>query len=388
VPLAIAHAEQAHITDVDGRTYVDYSLGYGPLILGHSPQPVLDAVRRELALGLRVGGITRGEALLAERIADLVPGAAMSSFLSTGTEACQLALRLARAATGRMGIVKFRCHYHGWSDMIHVATDPASDGPSTGGQDPDALRHVQILDWGDADALEALAPRDIAGVIMEPAAVNAGCFEPPPGFLARVRAWTARHGIVLIFDEVITGFRLGLGGAQERYGVRPDLTVLGKALGAGFPISAVCGSTDLFAPIVSGAVSQRGTYNGNPISVAAAVACLDHLAAHAAVIYPRMEQQAIALAAHVRETARRCGAAVTANRAGPCVQLFAGAGPITTLADLARVDKDRTLDLTSALVLRGVAPLPRGMMYLSAVHSDADIAATLQALTGAIEAIA
>lgn len=388
VPLAIARAEGAHITDLDGRTYVDYSLGYGPLILGHSPQPVLDAVRRELALGLRVGGITQLEAELAERIASLVPGAAMSSFLSTGTEACQLALRLARAVTGRMTVVKFRCHYHGWSDMIHLATEPASDGPSTGGQDPDALRHVTVLDWGDAGALEALPARDIAAVIMEPAAVNAGCFEPPPGFLARVREWTRRQGVVLIFDEVITGFRLGLGGAQERYGVRPDLTVLGKALGAGFPIASVSGSADLLAPIVSGAVSQRGTYNGNPMSVAAAVACLDHLAANAADIYPRMERQAIEIAAHVRETARRARVDVTANRTGPCVQLFAGAASIDSLAELARVDKDRTLDLTSALVLRGVAPLPRGMMYLSAVHSDADVAGTLQALTGAIEALA
>jgi glutamate-1-semialdehyde 2,1-aminomutase len=383
VPIVLAHAEGAHVIDVDGRTYVDYAMGYGPLILGHSPAPVLDAVRRELSLGLRVGSVTRMEAELAERIARLVPGAAMSSFVSTGTEACQLALRLARAVTARMSVIKFRCHYHGWSDAIHVATDPEHDGASTGGQDPDALRNVIVLDWGDAAALSTVTAGEVAAVIMEPAAINAGCFEPPPGFLQQVREWTARHGIVLIFDEVITGFRLGLGGAQQRYGVAPDVTVLGKALGAGLPIGAVSGSADMLEPIVAGTVSQRGTYNGNPLSVAAAVACLDFLAGHADEIYPRMEAYATSIAEHVR----RLGAAVAANRVGPCVQLFAGAKSVPLLSDLARVDKEQTLRLTGSLVERGIAPLPRGMMYLSAAHTDDDIALTVHALSDAIAAI-
>jgi len=384
VPLVIATAEGAHVTDLDGNRYVDYAMGYGPLLLGHSPAVVVAALHREIDRGLRVGGVTAMEADLAERIAALYPGSAMSSFLSTGTEACQLALRLARAVTGRMTVVKFRCHYHGWSDAIHLATEPARDGPSTGGQDPDALRNVVVLDWGDAGALDALASADIAAVIMEPAAINAGCFAPPPQFLQHVRDWTQRHGVVLIFDEVITGFRLALGGAQQKYGVRPDLTVLGKALGAGLPIGAVSGSREMLEPIVSGAVSQRGTYNGHPLSVAAAVACLDYLAADAHTIYPRMEAQAVAIASCVRDAAARSGAEVTANRLGPCVQLFAGATGVPTLADLASVDKERTLRLTGALVTRGVAALPRGMMYLSAAHSDDDIAVTLDALRGAI----
>ena len=384
VPLVLASAEGARITDVDGRTYVDYSMGYGPLILGHNPASVLEAVRRELSLGLRVGSVTHLEAALAERIARLYPGAAMSSFLSTGTEACQVALRLARAVTGRNVVVKFRCHYHGWSDAIHAATDPAIDGASTGGQDPESLRNVVVLDWGDLEGLAALPAESVAAVIMEPAAINAGCFEPPPGFLAGARELTARRGIVLIFDEVITGFRLGLGGAQERYGIRPDLVVLGKALGAGLPIAAVSGSADMLDPIVSGEVSQRGTYNGNPLSVAAAVACLDYLAAHAADVYPRMERHATSIAEHVRKTAAQLGADVTANQVGPCVQLFAGTRSVAALADLAAVDKEATLDLTGALVERGVVPLPRGMMYLSAAHTDDEIGVTLDALTDAI----
>ena len=384
VPLALTHSEDAHVTDVDGRTYIDYALGYGPLILGHSPAVVLDAVRRELARGLRTGSVTPLEAELAERLARLVPGAAMSSFLSTGTEATQVALRLARAVTGRMIVVKFRCHYHGWSDAIHLATEASSDGPSTGGQDPDVLRHVAVLDWGDVAGLDGLPAHDVAAVIMEPAAINAGCFEPPAGFLERVREWTSRHGAVLIFDEVITGFRLGLGGAQARYGVRADLVVLGKALGAGFPISAVCGSADMLAPIISGAVSQRGTYNGNAVCLAAAVACLDYLEARAADVFPRMDRYAKTIADHVLAEAASRNAQVTANRIGPCVQLFAGTQSVRSLAELGRVDKARTLELTGALVARGVAPLPRGMMYLSAAHTDDDIARTLQALASAI----
>ncbi|MFO1303938.1 MAG: aminotransferase class III-fold pyridoxal phosphate-dependent enzyme [Burkholderiales bacterium] len=384
VPLAIARAEGAHVTDVDGNTYVDYALGYGPLILGHNPAPVLDAVRHALALGLRVGGITTGEADLAERIAWMMPSCTMSSFVSTGTEAVQLALRLARAVTGRLTIVKFRSHYHGWSDTIHVATDPVVDGPATGGQDPDALRHVIVLDWGSLEALCALDPREVAGVIMEPAAINAGCFEPDARFLRGVREWTRGNGAVLIFDEVITGFRLAAGGAQARYGIEADLTVLGKALGAGMPISAVSGSAATMAPLVEGSVSQRGTFNGHPLSVAAANACLAHLAQHADDLYPRMEGYARAIAEHVRDTARRNGVAVTANQAGPCVQLFAGTPAVPSIGDLRTVDRERTLDLTGALAARGVTALPRGMMYLSAAHTDADVDATLVALTGAI----
>lgn len=388
VPLVIAHARGAHITDVDGNEYIDYSLGYGPLLLGHDPAPVLAAVQRELARGLRTGGITPGEADLAGRIARVMPACEMSAFVSSGTEAVQLALRLARAATKRLVVVKFRCHYHGWSDVIHAATDPSTDGPSTGGQDPDALRHVVILDWGDMAALEALDAATLAAVIMEPAAINAGCFAPPQGFLARVRDWTQRHGVILIFDEVITGFRLALGGAQARYGVAPDLTVLGKALGAGLPISAVSGRRACFAPLVSGAVSQRGTYNGFPLAVAAGVTCLDYLTEGADTIYPRLERYASTIAAQVKDVAARTGAPVTANQLGPCVQLFAGVTAVDTLHDLARVDKDRTLDLTSALVDRGVAPLPRGMMYLSTAHTDADIERTLIALATAISSLA
>jgi glutamate-1-semialdehyde 2,1-aminomutase len=388
VPIAVARGEGAHVTDVDGRTYIDYAMGYGPLLLGHSPQVVIDAVQREMALGLRVGSVTRAEVELGERIAQTVPSAELSAFLSTGTEACQLALRIARASTGRAQVVKFRSHYHGWSDAIHLATDIGRDGPSTAGQDPDALRHVSVLDWGDVDGLATLLQGDVAAVIMEPAAINAGCFAPPEGFLQRARELTAASGTVLIFDEVITGFRLALGGAQQRYGVTADLTVLGKALGAGLPISAVTGSAAMMAPLVKGGLSQRGTYNGNPLCTAAGVACLDYLAAHADDVYPRMDRYALAIATQVRDTARRVGAAVAANYVGPCVQLFAGTSDVPTLKALGTVDKEATLDLTALLLQHGVATLPRGIMYLSTAHTEDDLARTLAALDAAIEMFA
>jgi glutamate-1-semialdehyde 2,1-aminomutase len=388
VPLVLARAEAAHVTDVDGNSYIDYALGYGPLILGHSPQVVIDAVKREMAAGLRVGAVHRTEVELALRLARMVPGAEVSAFLSSGTEACEVALRVARALTGRMQVIKYRCHYHGWSDELHLAIEPGRDGPATGGQDPDALRHMSVLDWGDVDGLAELLRGNVAAVIMEPAAINAGCFAPPEGLLQRVRELTAASGAVLIFDEVITGFRLGLGGAQQRYGVTPDLTVLGKALGAGLPVSGITGSAAVMAPVISGLVNHRGTFNGNPLSTAAAVACLDYLSAHASECFPRMDRYALAIAEHVSRTARQVGVALTANCVGPCVQLFAGADAVPTLADLPRVNKERTLDFTALLLRHGIATLPRGVMYLSTAHTDEDIDVTLQALTAAIEAFA
>ena len=388
VALAIARAEGARVIDVDGNEYVDFALGYGPLVLGHTPQVVREAVDRAMALGLRGGSAHAAEVELAERIARHVPGAGMTAFLSTGTEACQLALRLARAKTGRLPVVKFRYHYHGWSDAIDVATAPGNDGPATGGQDPSALEHVVVLDWGDAEGLERALRSPVAGVIMEAAAINAGCFEPPSGFLERSQALTRAAGAVLIFDEVNTGFRLGLGGAQARYRVTPDLTVLGKALGAGLPISAVTGPAAMMQPMIDGTLTQRGTYNGNPLSTAAALACVDFLAEHAADVYPRMERHAAAIAERARDAARRLGVPVAVNRVGSCVQLYAGHTSIPTLADLARVSREGTLALTESLIRHGVAPLPRGLMYLSAAHTEADIGRTLAAIDAAFAACA
>lgn len=385
VPIVAARGQAAHVFDPDGNRFIDYALGYGPLILGHSPAEVLDALRAEMLKGLRTASVHEGEAELAELIAACVPSAEMTSFVSTGTEAIQLALRIARAATGRTRIVKFRANYHGWFDNVHVAGAIGQDGASTIGQDPQASASITLVDWGDADALDAVLDDRFAAVIVEPAAVNAGCFEPPKGFLARLRAATHRCGAVLIFDEVITGFRMALGGAQERYGVTPDLTVLGKALGAGLPISAVSGHAAVMAVLADGRLMHRGTFNGNPLSVAAAIACLQILREQGATLYPRMNAFTTRLCNHLNVEAARLGAAISARQAGPAMQIFAATTPILTLADTAKADKQAILAFTGAMLRHGVMTLPRGLCYMSAAHTEADIDATEAAITAALQ---
>jgi glutamate-1-semialdehyde 2,1-aminomutase len=388
VALTIERGEGAHVIDADGNRFIDYALGYGPLILGHNPRSVVAALRDELDRGLRTASVHRGEAELAELIAACVPSAERTSFVSTGTEAIQLALRVARAATGRVRIIKFRANYHGWFDGIHVGSTVGQDGPSALGQDPRAAESVTLLDWGDADAVEAVLDSSFAAVIVEPAAVNGGCFEPPVGFLARLRAATRRCGALLIFDEVITGFRLGLGGAQERYGVTPDLSVLGKALGAGLPISAVSGSRAAMDVLSSGRLMHRGTFNGNPLSCAAAIACLRVLQHEHDVLYPRMDGFAARLCGFLNGEAGRLGVPVSARQVGAAMQIFAASAPIETLRDTARVDREATLLFTGALLREGVQTLPRGLCYLSSAHSLADIEATEAAIAAAMEHMA
>jgi glutamate-1-semialdehyde 2,1-aminomutase len=384
-PIVVERADGAWITDADGNRYIDYALGYGPLILGHSPPAVMAAIRAELDRGLRIASLHRGEAVLADLIAQCVPSAELTAFVNTGTEAVQLALRIARAATGRVPIVKFRGNYHGWFDNVHVANSPGHDGAGTLGQDPHAADALTILDWGDADALERVLNARYAAVLLEPAAINPGCFAPPDGFLRRLREAASRHGAMLIFDEVITGFRLGLGGAQARYGVLPDLTVLGKALGGGLPIGAVSGTYAAMQPVATGALYQRGTFNGHPLAMAAGAACVQVLQAGQSEIYPRMEGFAAALANHVNAEAVRLGVVVCAQQVGPALQLFAGLHRLAGLNDLARVDREGVLVLTGALLCRGVQTIPRGLMYLSAAHGEAEIETTMRAITGALQ---
>jgi glutamate-1-semialdehyde 2,1-aminomutase len=384
VPLALERADGVHITDVDGNRYIDFALGYGPLILGHSPAPVIAAIQAELHKGLRTASVHPGEAELADLIAQCVPSAEQTNFVSSGTEAIQLALRIARAATGKVKVVKFRANYHGWFDNVHVANSLDNDGASTIGQDPQAADAVTLVDWGDAAALEAVLDSSFAAVILEPAAVNAGCFEPPAGFLERVRAATKRHGVVLIFDEVITGFRLALGGAQERYGVTPDLSVLGKALGAGLPISAVSGTRDVMAVLSEGKLMHRGTFNGNPVSVAAAVACLNYLRTGQETIYPRMDNFAAQFKDHLNAEAVRLDVPVCARQAGPAVQIFAGLRQVGGLKDTVNVDKALTVAFTAELLRAGIYTLPRGLCYLSTAHAAEDIDTAKSLITSAM----
>lgn len=383
VPIVAERAEGAWIIDADGNRFIDYALGYGPLILGHSPPTVLAAVRAELDRGLRTASVHRGEGELAGLIAACVPSAEVTAFVSTGTEAVQLALRVARAVTGRLPVVRFRANYHGWFDNVNTA-GAGGDGPLTVGQDPAAADLFTLLDWGDADGLERVLDGTYAAVLLEPAAINPGCFAPPPGFLERVRAVTRRWGVLLVFDEVITGFRMGLAGAQGRYGVVPDLTVLGKALGAGLPIGAVSGTMAAMEPVASGRLMHRGTFNGNPLSMAAGVACIRALQADAGVLFPRIEGYAAALASHFNREAVRLGVVGCAQQVGPMLQLFMGVRGLAGIRDLCHVDIEATRRLTEGLLRRGVQAMPRGLMYVSTAHGDAEVELTMAALTGAL----
>lgn len=386
-PIVVARGEGAHLWDVSGTRFIDYAMGYGPLILGHSPAPVIDAVRAELDLGLRTATVHAKEAELGELIAATVPSAEVSALVSSGSEAIQLALRIARAATGRTKIIKFRGNYHGWFDTIQVGGHPGDDGPDTPGQDPEAAASITLCDWGDLEAVRRVLSRDYAAVLLEAVAVNGGCFAPPAGFLEGLRALTRDLGVMLIFDEVITGYRLSLGGAQQLVGVTPDMTVLGKALGGGLPISAVTGSRAAMEPVASARTLHRGTYNGNPVSVGAAVGCVRYLRENAATIYPRMDALGADLQAHIRAEADRFALPLSVTRTGSAMQLFVGQREIAGLNDVALVDREATTELTAELLLNGVQTLNRGLMYLSAAHTEDDIAQTKQAFSAAIAAV-
>lgn len=383
-PIVADRAQGAYIFDIKDNRFIDYALGYGPLILGHSPLPVIAAVKAELDRGLRTASVHAGEATLAELVAETVPSAELSAFVSTGSEAIQLALRTARAVTGKTRVIKFRGNYHGWFDNVQVANSPGNDGPATLGQDPVAASSMTIVDWGDTAALEQMLTSDFAAVLLEPAAVNGGCIAPPEDFLLRLRAITEKLGVVLIFDEVITGYRYALGGAQAVYGVLPDITVIGKAMGAGFPISAITGTTDVMEPLTSGRLMHRGTFNGNPVSVAAGIACIADLREQAEILYPRINSQAETLRSFIETTSASERLIASATRIGSAVQVFLGTPQLKTLGDTANADLEATSAFAADLLSQGVQIIPRGLLYLSSEHTDEDIETTKTALGEAI----
>lgn len=383
-PLIADRAENAHIYDITGKRFIDYACGYGPLLLGHSPKPVLDAVRDEMARGLRTANMHLGEAEMGELIAETIPCAEVTCPTNSGSEAAQIALRMARALTGRNKVLKFRGLYHGWIDTIHVSGAIGNDGPDSIGQDPGASSSVFSVDWGDTEAVRRTLDRDFAAVILEPTRVTGGCFAPPAGFLESLRELTSRLGIVLIFDEVVTGYRLSLGGAQQLLGVTPDMSIIGKAMAAGFPIGALTGTREAMDPIVSGKLRHRGTFNGNPISVGATVACIRYLRKEGGILYPRMERQGAELQAFMKAEAKSAGVPLSVSRIGSALQVYLGTDRVDTLADLRKVDQEATQNFCGDLLVNGVQLLPRGLMYLSTVLTDADIADTKAAISAAV----
>jgi len=393
-PLFFARAEGSRLYDCDGNVYIDYTCGYGPVILGHAYPPVVDALQRAAARGFNYGGQHEGEILLAERLAAAVPCIEMVRYNSSGSEVVAAAVRLARAHTRRLKIVRFAGHYHGWFDEELLATHPAPDDdappePESAGQPSSSAAHVLVAPWNDGAALERLlAARgsEVAGVLMEPIMCNSGAIMPAPGYLERVRELCTRHGVVLIFDEVITGFRVHLGGAQALLGVTPDLAVFGKALANGFPLSCVGGRREIMDLMSTGKVFHGGTFNGNPLGVASALATLDELARDDGAAFHRLTATGQRLMRGIREVATAKGTPVLVQGPGPVFYMwFTDQSAITDYRSSARVSREPYARFAAAMLARGVRLIPGGRWYVTASHTDADIDQTLKTMAAALD---
>ncbi len=397
IPLYFSGGSGPYLTDVDGNRYIDYTLGWGPNILGYAHPALVAAVTAQGARGHNYGAQHELEFLVAEKIRELVPCARRVVFSSSGSEAVQLALRLARAFTGRNLILKFEGHYHGWMDSVLISHRPAAgalgseEAPcavlESRGQAPNAADNVIVAVWNRVEAVEAAfarAPAPVAGVIMEPVLCNSGCLMPRPGYLEAVRDICRREGALLIFDEVITGFRMALGGAQEYYGVQPDLAVFGKALGGGLPVSAVAGRQEIMDLIGAG-VAFGGSFNGNPLVLAAAHATLGELSRDQGAALERANRTGGALMEGIRDAAHRCGIPVVVSGFGAAFAVhFTEKAELRDYRDTLAGDPQRLARFALALLERGVYILPDGRFYVSAVHGPEQVERTLEAVESAL----
>jgi len=390
-PFFVARGEGARLSDVDGRSYLDYVMSWGALILGHAPKRVTEAIREALERGTSYGAPIPGEVELAREIRAAVPSMELVRLVSSGTEAAMSALRVARGFTGRAKLIKFEGGYHGHADslLVKAGSGGATFGvPDSLGVPPDLARLTLTVGYNDIDAVHAIPAaewRDIATVIVEPVAGNMGVVPPAPGFLAGVRELTSRHGALLIFDEVITGFRVGYGGAQARYGVTPDLTILGKIIGGGLPVGAYGGRREIMECVSPlGGVYQAGTLSGNPLAVAAGLEALRALREPG--VYETLEARAAELDAGLREAAARARVPATTNRVGSMLTAFFTAEPVTDWRSAARADRARYGAFFHAMLARGVylAPSQFEAAFLSVVHSADDVATTVEAARAAL----
>jgi glutamate-1-semialdehyde 2,1-aminomutase len=396
-PPFIESAKGAWLTDADGNRYIDFFGSWGPMILGHAFPPAVEAIERAARNSSSFGASTAAEADLAERIVACYPAIERLRFVSSGTEATMSAIRLARAATGRNIIVKFEGCYHGHSDglLVKAGSGVATFGiPGSAGV-PDAIAHLTLaLPFNDLAALEAAFAahsNQIAAIIVEPVVGNAGCIPTSEGYLAGLRRLTQTHGSLLIVDEVMTGFRVALGGACQLYSLDPDLVTLGKIVGGGLPVGVFGGKRrfmDLLAPL--GPVYQAGTLSGNPLAMAAGIATLDALQANASSIYPQLEAVSVAVADGVAAEARKAGVPLTLNRVGSMWTWFFTADPVTNYEQAARSDTAAFARFHRAMLERGVwlPPSQFEAAFLSAAHGEQEVAATIAAARDAFQAVA
>ncbi len=386
-PLFIVRAQGARVTDADGNDYLDFVGSWGPMILGHNHEEIRRAVYEALKLGTSFGAPTTREIELAELVVELVPSVEVVRLVNSGTEATMSALRLARAATGRPKVVKFRGGYHGHADafLVEAGSGAATLGvPSSPGVTPGAAQDTLLADYNDLASVQSLFdahPGAVACVIVEPVAGNMGCVPPAPGFLEGLRSLCSKEGSILIFDEVMTGFRVALGGAQERFGVMPDLTTLGKVIGGGLPVGAYGGREDLMRQVApDGPVYQAGTLSGNPLATAGGMAALGHLRSHPQVFQhlealgKRMEDGILALIA-------REGYPLSWTRVGSMASLFFTSGPVTDWHSAAGSDREAFNRFFWGMLDRGfyLAPSPFEALFLSSAHTEGDIDETVAA---------
>jgi glutamate-1-semialdehyde 2,1-aminomutase len=397
LPLVAARGEGSRIWDVDGQEYIDLNMAYGPLIFGHRPPNVVEAVVRQVTeSGSQLGFPAELSIRVAEKVKRLFPHIELLRFSSTGSEAIAAALRLARTFTGRRYVIGFEGHYHGSSDGIfhryHAPLESLPDGsyataiPGTLGMNG-APYDLLVCRWNSPEALEQCLSDhadDVAAVIMEPVMGNAGVIPPQPAFLEVARSLTHEFGALLIFDEVITGMRVAAGGAQQRYGVEADITVLSKALGGGFPISAVGSSREIMQSIVEGRLFHGGVYSGNALVMAAADAVLDEIARDRAAIYRHLEEISVEFAQGAAEIFSRLGIPHRVHQVGPMVSLVltsGDVGPITNYRDMRRAcDFDKYIHFQHQLQQSGVYFHPNQFepLFFSTAHTSADVGLALE----------
>ena len=390
-PLFVDRGEGARVWDVDGNEYIDYVCSWGPLVLGHAHPEVVAVVTEAASRGTSFGAPTEQENTLAGLVAESIPSMERVRFVSSGTEAGMSALRLARAYTGHDKIVKFEGGYHGHADalLVSAGSGAAAHGvPTSAGVTASFARDTLVADYNDAASVRAhfeAAPGEIAAVIVEPVAANMGVVSPAPGFLEELRDITSSEGAVLIFDEVVTGYRVGYGGAQRLYGVTPDVTILGKIIGGGMPVGAYGGAREIMDTVSPvGPMYQAGTLSGNPVAMAAGTRTLELLREPG--VYDGLETMAARLADGLREAFVDAEVPVTVNRVGSMMTLFFSPDEVTGWASVSASDKDAFGRFFHRMIEEGVCLPPSGFeaMFVSTAHGDADIDTTVEAARRAL----